>query len=215
MNTKIGVLVGKDNETTSIYESGIVMVYMKEDEWKVVNEVIFNMNTEQGIPAMHRRVEELIQSLEDCKVFIGKRVEGIPYTVLKKSGFTIAEAEGKPSEFLDEFLEIFEEKKKKKEEEEAKRKNILNLEPVELSKPGSYFMDLKKLQEENPSISSKKVLLPFLNNKTFYDLKVLCSHIPPWFQNELESLNMKMDASKTGDDIFEVIISHKVCNECK
>lgn len=215
MSIKIGVLVDKDNKTTTIYESGIVNVYTKEDEWKVVNEIAFNMNAEEGIAAIHKRVDELIESLDDCKVFIGKSVEGVPYTVLKRSGFTIAEAEGNPSEFLDEFLEIFEEKKKKKQEEEAKKNSIANAEPVELDKPGSYFIDLKKLQEEDPNISSKKVLLPFLNNKTFYDLKVLCSHIPPWFEKELENLNMKMDSTKTANDVFEVIISHKVCNECK
>ncbi|AGK98269.1 Fe-only nitrogenase accessory protein AnfO [Clostridium pasteurianum] len=212
MNTKIGVLIGKNNETTTIYESGIVMVYeKKEKEWNVVSEIIFNMNTAEGMQAVHKKVEKLIESLEDCKIFIAKRVEGVPYTVLKKAGFTIAEAEGKPSEFLDEFLEIFEEKKRKKLEEEAK--NIQNTEPVELGEPGNYFIDLKKIQEENPGISSKKVLLPFLNNKTFYELKVSCSHIPPWFENELGNLNMKMSSNKINGDIYEVTISHKVCNE--
>lgn len=214
MSDKIGVLIGKNSETTTIYESGIVMVYKKEaKEWNVVSEIIFNMNTSEGMQSIHKKVEKLIENLEDCKIFIAKRVEGVPYTVLKKAGFTIAEAEGKPSEFLDEFLEIFEEKKKKKLEEEAKNKTIQNAEPVDQGEPGNYFIDLKKLQEENPSISSKKVLLPFLNNKTFYELKVVCSHIPPWFENELANLNMKMSSDKINGDTYEVIISHKTCKD--
>lgn len=211
MSDKIGVLIGKNNETTTIYESGIVMVYKKEaKEWNVVSEIIFNMNTAEGMQSIHKKVEKLIESLEDCKIFIAKRVEGVPYTVLKKAGFTIAEAEGKPSEFLDEFLEIFEEKKREKE---AKKENIEDIGPIEVDKAGYYFLDLKKLQEENPGISSKKALLPFLNDKTFYELKVSCGHIPPWFENELAKLNLKMSSQKVNGDTYEVNISHKVCNE--
>lgn len=210
MSSKIGVLIGKNNETTTIYESGIVVVYKKEDKkWKVLSEIIFNMNTSQGIPEIHKRVENLIENLEDCKVFVAKKVEGTPYTLLKKAEFTIVEAAGNPSEFLDDLLEMFEEDKKKKEE----AKNRVNIEPIELDKSGYYFIDLKKVQDNNPGISSKKVLIPFLNNKTFYELKVSCSHIPPWFENELNKLNMKMNVKEVKKDIYEVNISHKVCNE--
>lgn len=210
MSSKIGVLIGKNNETTTIYESGIVVVYKKEDKkWKVLSEIIFNMNTSQGIPEIHKRVENLIENLEDCKVFVAKKVEGTPYTLLKKAEFTIVEAAGNPSEFLDDLLEMFEEDKKKKEES----KNRVNIEPIELDKSGYYFIDLKKVQDNNPGISSKKVLIPFLNNKTFYELKVSCSHIPPWFENELNKLNMKMNVKEVKKDIYEVNISHKVCNE--
>ncbi|WP_243441450.1 Fe-only nitrogenase accessory protein AnfO [Clostridium arbusti] len=210
VSSKIGVLIGKNNETTTIYESGIVVVYKKEDKkWKVLSEIIFNMNTSQGIPEIHKRVENLIENLKDCKVFVAKKVEGTPYTLLKKAEFTIVEAAGNPSEFLDDLLEMFEEDKKKKEE----AKNRVNIEPIELDKSGYYFIDLKKVQDNNPGISSKKVLIPFLNNKTFYELKVSCSHIPPWFENELNKLNMKMNVKEVKKDIYEVNISHKVCNE--
>lgn len=213
MSTKIAILLGEDNKAATIYESGTVKVYAKEDQWKVVNDIGFDINADQGMANMHRNLEEFIKKLDDCKVFIAKTVEGVPYTVLKKSGFTIAEAEGEPNEFLDEFLEIFEEKRKKKLEEE-KAKDI-DMEPVELDTPGNFFLDLKKILQQNPDMSSKKVLLPFLNNKTFYEIKVRCNHIPPWFKGELESLNMKMESNKIDDDTYEVTISHKVCNECK
>ena len=213
MSNKIGVLVGKNNETGTIYESGIIRVYIKEeDKWNTIDEIIFNMNTSEGMQAIHKRVEKLIENLGDCKIFVGKRVEGVPYTILKKAGFTIVEADGSPKEFLDELLGMVEDNQKKKKEKEEAAAKSENVEPVELDEKGYYFIDLEKVQDNNPSMSSKKVLLPFLKNKTFYELKVSCNHVPPWLENGLKELNMNMTVDKV-NGVYEVNISHMICNE--
>lgn len=54
-----------------------------------------------------------------------------------------------------------------------------------LAKPGVNKKDLSPNLEEvllkNPSLSSKKVLIPYLKKGEFNNLNVVFSHIPKWF----------------------------------
>ena len=53
------------------------------------------------------------------------------------------------------------------EEEEGKKKSY-----VEEVKQGEYYFDLIKLQLEDPEVSSKKALLPFIETTAFDALKI-------------------------------------------
>lgn len=200
---QVAVLVGKDGNTSSIYEPGMIVIYEKEKEsWKVKSKVIFNLSTSNGMGAVRERMLIITEELGNCNIFLGKRVDGIPYSVLKKSGFTIAEADGNPEEFLDELVEMIVESKDK----EAKRRKAQDtvIEPIALEKQGDYFINLERVQHSNPGISSKKILQPFLKNKPFRELKIICNHVPQWIENELMTLNMKFEVKKTTKDEFEV-----------
>lgn len=200
---QVAVLVGKDGNTSSIYEPGMIVIYEKEKEsWKVKSKVIFNLSTSNGMGAVRERMLIITEELGNCNIFLGKRVDGIPYSVLKKSGFTIAEADGNPEEFLDELVEMIVESKDK----EAKRRKAQDtvIEPIALEKQGDYFINLERVQHSNHGISSKKILQPFLKNKPFRELKIICNHVPQWIENELMTLNMKFEVKKTTKDEFEV-----------
>ncbi|AGK98267.1 Fe-only nitrogenase accessory protein AnfO [Clostridium pasteurianum] len=214
MFDQIAVLTGKDGETGSIYEPGMVVIYEKEGEnWIVKNKIIFNVNTSKGMGAVRERMVLLIESLGNCSVFLGRRVDGIPYSVLKKSGFTIAEASGNPEELLDELREMMIENKEKA----AKKKKVedVSIEPVALDQEGAYFINLERVQNSNPGISSKKVLLPFLRNKPFKEIKIFCSHTPQWLEGELLTLNMKLEVKELVKGEFEVRIynQNQACDE--
>ena len=212
MINQIAVLINKDGKTGTIYEQGMVVVYEKVDEnWEVKNKIIFNINTLGGMSAVRDRVVLIIESIGNCRIFLGKLVEGIPHSILKKYGFTIAEADGSPEEFLDELLEMVIRNKEKA----AKRKPLAktSIEPVALDGEGRYFIDLEKVQKDNPNISSKKALLPFLKDKPFYELKILCNHVPKWLESELESLNMKLEIERKGGNELEVKVCRQVCNQ--
>jgi hypothetical protein len=48
--------------------------------------------------------------------------------------------------------------------------------------------------ESSQRITSKQVLLPFLNNNNFNELEIDCSHVPHWFDKEFKRLNLKSEA---------------------
>lgn len=203
MFDQIAVLIGKDGYTGSIYESGMVVLYEREEEkWIVKNKIVFNVNTSKGMGAVRERMALLIENLGSCNVFLGKRVDGIPYSILKKSGYAIAEASGKPEEFLDELREMMMESKEK--EAKKRKKEEVSIEPIAIGEEGCYFINLESIQTSNPGISSKKILMPFLENKPFKELKIFCSHTPRWLEGGLLTLNMKLEVKELVKGEFEV-----------
>jgi hypothetical protein len=69
------------------------------------------------------------------------------------------------------------------------------------------------LQQVNQNITSKKALLPFLREETFYELEIIFSHIPAWFDNEIKALNMESDVLMINTNEYKVIVWNKVCQE--
>ncbi|AJA47501.1 Fe-only nitrogenase accessory protein AnfO [Clostridium pasteurianum DSM 525 = ATCC 6013] len=212
MFNEVAVLVGKDGNTGSVYDSGMIVIYEKKEEgWRVKSKTIFNLSTSNGMGAVREKMLMITEDLGDCSIFLGKRVDGIPYSVLKKSGFVIAEADGNPEEFLDELMEMIIESKEK----EAKRRKAQDtvIEPIALEKQGEYFINLERVQNNNPGISSKKILQPFLKNKPFRELKIVCNHIPKWIENELMTLGMKFEVKKLTEGEFEVKVYNQFNDE--
>lgn len=209
VNKKIGVYLNKDGDTISINESGIIRVYYKENgQWGISKVVELDMSTVTGMQALREKFKELALSLEDCRVIVGRNITGIPYNVLDSLGFNLWEIEGKPEQFLEYVLE------KEVLEEQEKNEEVVEITaPIETDKPGCFHINLKKLQEVNSKLSSKQVLLPFLKNTKFYELEIICSHMPPWFQNEFDKLDMKYFSVENGTNEYKVKVYHKTCNE--
>jgi Fe-only nitrogenase accessory protein AnfO len=209
MNKKIGVYLNKDGETIAINESGVIRVYCKEEgQWGISKVVELDMSTVNGMQALRVKFKELASSLEDCRVIVGRNITGIPYTVLDSMGFNLWEIEGKPEEFLEYVLEkeLIEEQEKNEEVEEITA-------PIETDKPGCFHINLKKLQENKSKLSSKQVLMPFLQSSKFYELEIICDHMPPWFENEFERLYLKYFSVKSDSGEYKVKVYHKTCNE--
>jgi Fe-only nitrogenase accessory protein AnfO len=209
MNKKVGVYLNEEGDTISINESGSIRVYYKENgKWGISKVVEFDMSTVTGMQALRVKFKELASNLEDCRVMVGKSIVGIPYNVLDSLGFNLWEMEGKPEEFLEYVLE-----KEMLEEQEKNEEALEITEPVETDKPGCFHINLKMLQENNSKLSSKQVLLPFLQNTKFYELEIICSHIPPWFQNEFEKHDLKFFSVENGANEYKVKVYHKTCVE--
>jgi hypothetical protein len=84
-------------------------------------------------------------------------------------------------------------------------------EPIETREKGIYELDMKKLQESHPEISSKMAIIPFLNNVKFYSLTIYCNHVMPWFDFELPRHGCQFHVTKLGDQGYQVDIE-KNCN---
>ncbi|WP_026881927.1 Fe-only nitrogenase accessory protein AnfO [Clostridium akagii] len=212
MGKTIAVFLGINGATTSLNESGVVKVYSKENEnWKVIKEILLKMDESMSIVSIRENIQSTIEALGDCRIFIGNKVTGIPYTILEKIGYNIWEIEGKPEEFLDYVLE------NEYKQDELEFADDVKLQavpcPVSNGKDGYFSIDLKKIQEGNINYSSKQVLLPFLNNTPFYELEIICSHEPKWLDMELKRKNLKADVESNVKNKVKITVSHKVCGE--
>lgn len=207
MVNQVAVYLNNSGKTADINEAGFIRVYLKEcGEWKVIRELPFKIDRTKGMKVIRSEIIKTVEILDQCKIFVAKSVSGLTYTVLDNMGFTIWEIPDEPSKFLQYVLD--------KEEKEEMLANIPatnetnTIAPIETDKEGYYYLNLKELQENRATITSKQALQPFLNKGSFNELKVTCSHVPGWMERELERMDFKFKIFKDNPTEYNVVISH-------
>lgn len=211
MHKEIGVFVDESGTAASLYNPGKIVVYRKgQGRWKVIKEMEFSLDKSLGLKNLRIQMEEVIRVLDDCKIFVGLTLAGIPYFALEKADFSIWEFEGKPMDFLDYILE---QEEKAELEKLVQKESMIIPFPKEISS-GCYEINLKEIQANNSGITSKQVLIPFLRNGKFYSLEIICNHIPPWLESELATGGLKGESIRITNNEMKVVITKKCCYEC-
>jgi len=212
MNKEIAIVLNDSRQTETMHEASVIRVYSKEkDHWEVINEFPFTLKGLTVIKTIRENVLNLVKMLDKCRIIVAKKLNGVPNNVLDMSGFTMVEVEGNPEEFLDDVLERIEEFELSLSS--AAREKEISARPVSPNNDGYYYIDLKELQTKNSGVTSKQALLPFLNNGSFYQLEIICSHAPKWLEEELKRMNMKSVATMIKDNEYKITVCNKTCNE--
>lgn len=199
MSMKIAAFIGENGKTISLNQSGTISVYIKEkEEWKIIKEVDFETNDLMSSEIIRDNVKIMASSLGDCKVFVARGVKGIPYTVLDGMGFNIWKVDGAPENFLELVF------KGEEEEKLNKQKPEIIPTPIRSGKEGNYFIDMKTEMQNNPNLTTKQILLPFIHNTIFNELEIICRHVPHWFEGEFNKLNLKSEIEKINEGTVKV-----------
>lgn len=210
MNKEIAVLVDNEGKVTSFLEPSWVNVYIMENNiWKIKNKIVYQIDSTSDINLIRKRINKMLESLGNCKIFVATEIAGIPYNILEKFGINSWEISGKPYEFLDYVIEKEEEEEKKLIERSFKSKNDEMHYIVENGGDGKYFVDFIEIQNSNSNVTTKKVLIPFFEKNDFSELTINCSHVPGWMQRELNRFKLKLDVQQNGVNKFKVIVTHE------
>ncbi len=202
------VYINQKGATASIAEPGSVRMYQKDgSKWEIAGEIPLEINKEMGLGEYRRALITMVRELEECKVFIAKEVSGQLYYVLEANGFNSYEAEGWPEEYLDSILEAEEQDRVMQEEKSRDRDETPSTVPQETQQPGVYFIDLRKALNSFPQLSSKKILIPFLQKQAFDALEIICDHIPGWFDDNLLVMKMSYIVIKQGANDYYLRIT--------
>lgn len=202
----IGVLFDKKGELTNFDNLYKIVVYGKDKSYKIVKEIDQLELQTNDIKLFRKSLSELLEKLQDCRIILGNQIIGIPFYFFDKNGFEICEAEKFSEEVLNEIYKDYIEKV-----QEIKVNELVNDKPIKLDEAGNYFLDLIKLQNSRPDISSKKALIPFLNHELFQTITIFASHVMPWLDVFLEQTNLKMTTERENGK-YIIIIYHKICN---
>ncbi|MBC2581478.1 Fe-only nitrogenase accessory AnfO family protein [Clostridium sp. DJ247] len=212
MTKELAVVLNDNGQTETMYDSSIIKVYSKkETQWEVVNEFQFTLKNLTSVKSIRESILNLIKTLGEYKIIVAKELNGTPYTVLDMAGFTILEVEGAPEDFLDDALESIEEYQLSKLS--AAKENETNIGPIPTNNEGCYYINLKDLEINNPGVSTKQALRPFLNNTTFYELTIICGHVPMWLEDDLKKLNMESTITKVNPGEYKITVCHKTCDK--
>lgn len=204
---RIAIYTNAAGITSSIEEKGVVRIYLKNNnEWKIIDEQPCNIDFSTGLTEIKKSINDLIEKLTDCKVFVATAISGQLYYLLEAKGFNSYEAAGEPECYLDSILE--------NEMSESCQSTIMknevhtsNITPEPTDQCGVYFLDLKKALATNPALSSKKILKPFLQDKKFDVLNVHCDHVPRWFETDLKSMGLNSTTNKLSENSYQISIT--------
>lgn len=63
---------------------------------------------------------------------------------------------------------------------------------------------MKTEMQNNPNLTTKQILLPFIHNIIFNELEIICRHVPHWFEGEFNKLNLKSEIEKINEGTVKV-----------
>jgi Fe-only nitrogenase accessory protein AnfO len=192
----IAVFVDNKGITTGFDKKGFIKVYTKKNNsWYVTDEFEFNISDEIKLQNIRTSITNMIKKITSAKILIAKKVIGQIYYILESNDFNIYEVDGQPEKFLDSVLKIELEEKEIAPIKSSNPKYIKEINNKE------YDINLIEAIKEDPTLTSKKILLPYLKNKNFKLLKIYCSHVPNWIENELKNTNYKYEIFKSNKNI--------------
>ncbi|MHB8062009.1 MAG: Fe-only nitrogenase accessory AnfO family protein [Ruminiclostridium sp.] len=210
MSNKIATIVDSSKKLSSFENGTNLNIYYKAtDSWQLKEEISYFLDTNSSLAYIRDYIRTVFLKLGDCNIVIGRTVSGLPYNILDRMGLAIFEADYISDSLLDEiFLEV-------QEYKNGRVASSVNLttSPIQTEIAGIYFLDLIDLQHKHPEISSKKALQDFLATTPFYKLEVICSHVPPWFENFLPANKLTYSIEELEKSKYRVSIYKKVC-EC-
>lgn len=179
---KIAVFTNKDEEMCNFYDCSCFRIFVKKELGFMLKKVVeYEPIIPQKTASVREAAEKLVALLEECQTVAFGEITGIPYTVFDHAGLQIFSIPDDSQKTLEGIAQDINEVQQEKLE---KRNAASSIAPIETETPGVYTLDLLKIQELNPELSSKKVLMEFLQTTPFMELKVNCAHVPPWIEKD-------------------------------
>lgn len=208
MAQPIIAVLARDGVPCPVEAASAALVFHRTDEgWTLRGEIAWHLHPDSA-SGVRDQVRSLVLQLGDCRIIVAQRISGLAYHVFDRMGFAIFEAEAVGSSLFDSILNDI------ASAEHAQAETGDATAPVPTGEPGRWFLDLIALQEKHPEISSKRALRNFLHeNRNFYELTLVCSHLPPWLDNELPALRLGYHTEKLGGERLSITISRSLCKE--
>jgi Fe-only nitrogenase accessory protein AnfO len=150
--------------------------------------IALEMNEQMNIPEVRMNLKKAVAGLDDCKIFLSGEVKGVPYAILEGMGFNIWKSEGSVFEQL-EYVAM----KETEAAEESKKPKPAPV-PVGDIRDGYYRINLVEVLDKHQQLTSKQVLIPFMEKTAFQKLEIFCDHPPRWFAKEFERLKLSAHA---------------------
>ncbi len=205
----VSIFLNSQGLTASPEEEGFIRIYAHDSAancWELTKEFEFSLVKSKSISEMRGAILNMVQRIGDCRVFAAREVAGQLYSVLEANRFSIYEAVGRPEQFLESILASEAEADKSTVEKGPRE---IPAYPEKTGVEGIYFVNLKAALNSDPGLTSKKVLMPFLAEKNFKTLEVICDHVPRWFADEFQKQGLLSEVSKLDNNEYKVVISVK------
>lgn len=211
----IAVIVGSNGVTDSLLNAAVtIQTFRKERaEWVQENELPVELHPAKGLTEVRNEIHQLITQLRDTHILVAGEISGVAYNAFDAAGYFVFQIpEKQPQELLEFVLASVEKQQEDLQRLQSGKENSGDIpQPQPYGEDGTYYLDMIQAQLDHPNVTTKQMLKPFLKNQTFYELIVVCSHIPPWFDREFENLKLAYEKEIMGPEKYKVIIHAAAC----
>ncbi len=202
---KIAVMGNGSTIPSPFYEADRFLVFEKcEGVWTQTGMRSFPPLTLNDPCSVRAAAEGLAMLIGDCAAVAASSITGVAFSVFDKHGkhiFEIPDASDFQLRGIAEDVVLAEAGRRLGTEV------IEKAAPEETGTPGVYYLDLISTQERFPELSSKMILKPFLKDTAFFELILVCRHIPVWLESDEAYVITKRDDSER----ITASVSKRVC----
>lgn len=203
---KIAVIEDSGRKTCSVFKPGWLVTYSDDSgKWAEMSRFENPVHRADGIVGYRAALLDTVKRLGDCKIIAADEISGVAFSIFEGAGFEIFTVKADAADILDAV----------KMEMEETTKEIPNAKSADIHfylkrgmNSGDYFLDLQEMLAENPRMTTKSILLPYLKEENFARLDVVCGHVPPWFDREFGSLGLQFETVNVLPDRKTVRIVH-------
>lgn len=200
---KIAVFLNEQGTTASLYDVGCVIIYQSSPDkgWGAVREIDFKLTPSMNLAEIRTQTLSMLEKLADCRQFVAQSISGALRSYFDGMGVTMWQLEGDPLLHLERISQ------------QAKQLTKQTVTPPECgaffnqTKSGYYQINLIEALNCDRQFTSKLILLPFLQQVKFYQLEIICDHLPKWFSRELPTLMLQLSVTLLADGLCCAIIS--------
>ena len=211
---KIAIFMDSNGETLPFGESGTVELYDRDGEdWYCINCIPFKPDRAMNLNLLRQCIYKMASQLDDCKLLVVKKTHGIFKAILEEElGMHVLTFDGSPLESLDQIREQREKELIAAAASVCSRpcggNGAAEMHPVPVGNADRklYRINLAEVQKKNTSLNSKEILLPFLQERNFRELEIICIHPPKWLDDALRTFCLTMKTEEREDGFCHVFV---------
>jgi len=202
MAREIGAFVDETGRAAALSQPCSLRIFRRDrGQWRLDRSASLNLADASGLADLRHRMAEIIAVFGECKTALAAAFQGAALHELEKAGIELWEVDGDPEALLDTIL--FEEEKAA---QQADKSTALPFPVLENLGEGRYSLSIAEVQRSSGGLTSKQVLLPILQQGSFRELAIMCTHVPPWLEAEVNSRGWQLRTEKTGGSQFTATI---------
>ena len=209
---RIAVVENSNLRTTSILEPGLIAVYeYKCGKWKVIRRFENPVCRAGTIAQLRTSLDAVIRQFDGAVIVAAREIPGLALSIIEEAGLGISLTDDPTADILDpirnELLAVMQNQPEKLKETDIKR-YLESVPDTPGQDSGHFRLDMRSALSSHPDLTSKGLLMPFLEKRDFTRLDVICSHIPPWFDRKFADLGLAYETLNVLPDHVTVRIIH-------
>lgn len=191
----IAVLMDAEGRVTDFHNGAVICMFEKKDnQWGVARQWVNTSDSFETMSQLREYLKQIAAWMNGCRTLVAEQFIGFYRVTFEALGLDMWEGDGSPYEILD-YIDAC-----ARQNNVAAKTADIATGPVE-NGPGKYFIDLTEVMAHKTALNSREVLLPFLKERKFSQLEVLCGHVPKWFESELPLLELEYRTEEYQDKL--------------